>query len=81
MQLLAKPKDMATLYIEARRWEGLQKLTNATSVMGNLKPFKKLRPRYGPPSAYSSETTMPHLPPAPSTSSAEPMDLDAMNVS
>lgn len=81
MQLLAKPKDMATLYIEVRRWEGLQKLTNATSVMGNLKSFKKLRPCYGPPSAYSSAMTMPHLPPAPSTSSAEPMDLDAMNMS
>jgi hypothetical protein len=85
MQLMPKAEqDMATYYLAARHWEGLQKITNVSSNSrhGPMKPFKKFRSFPPPPqSTYSSTTTMPYLPPAPSTTSSEPMDLDAMNMS
>ena len=85
MQLMSKPdQDMATYYLAARHWEGLQKITNASSGSrpAPTKPFKKFRSYPPPPSStYSNATTMPHLPPTSTTSSSEPMDLDAMNMS
>ena len=86
MQLMAKKEDdMASYYLEARHWEGLNKLTNPSTsnfrTNGPPKPFKWFRSRFPPPSMYPSTTTMPYVPSASTSTSSEPMDLDAMNVS
>jgi hypothetical protein len=76
-------QDVSYFYSAARIWEGLQKIPQKLAAASRQGPssskfLRKFRP---PPSSSQSTTTMPYLSSATASSTSDPMDLDAMNVS